>query len=245
MERGTDELKSSTEGIDKMEIRQTTRGWCQELMGCEAKNEFKYYINGEKVYESLEDTDCFCRIWCNACHPFKTEVKQDGSGAEIMTIDRPLACPMGYCKCCCYQNATFSSGDDKIGSLKETCFYCIPTFNIYDGNDTHLYVLRPPTCWGGLCVNCCAEGNPCGKGCCRTSFRFYEPGQPTNGDAEYKGKIESKPKSIVTEMFTDANAFEVSFPMGASAAVKGIFMGTTLFLNAVFFEGQDQDQDQG
>lgn len=238
--KGSNELKSCMEGIDSMEIRQTRRGWCQELMGCEAKNEFKYFINDDHVFTSLEDTDCFCRMCCNPIHPFKTEIKHLESNAEIASIDRPCACQMGPCKCCCYQEASFSSGGDQIGRIKETCFYCIPTFNIYDSDDNHLYVLRPPTCCGGCCVNCCAEGNPCGKGCCKTSFRFYEPNKPTLGDAEYDGKILSKPKSLATELFTDANAFDVTFPNGASAAVKGIVMGTTIFLNSIFFEGSDE-----
>lgn len=242
MDRGSDAFKEAVEGVEEMEIRQTRRGWCQELMGCEAKNEFKYYIDGEKVFHSLEDTDCFCRMCCNPIHPYKTEVKHHETGEEMVTIDRPCACAHGPCKCCCYQNASFSSGGSEIGTITETCFYCIPTFDMHDENGTHLYVIRPPTCCGGLCVNCCAEGNPCGKGCCRFSFRFYEPGESTGGDADYKGTILVKPKSLATELFTDANAFDLKFPDGASAAVKGMFIGTTIFFNSIFFEGQQEQR---
>ena len=133
----------------------------------------------------------------------------------------------------------FSLIDIFFSSNPLILLHSIPTFAVFDSDDEPLYVVRPPTCCGGLCINCCAEGNPCGKGCCKVSFRFYKPDQPNNGDAEYEGHILSKPKSLATEIFTDANAFDVAFPDGASAAVKGIFMGTTLFLNAVFFEGQE------
>ena len=43
-----------------------------------------------------------------------------------------------------------------------------------------------------------------------------------------------KPKRLATEVFADANVFDLKFPKKAIAAVKGIFIGTALFLNAIF-----------
>ena len=83
-----------------------------------------------------------------------------------------------------------------------------------------------------------AEGNPCGKGCCKQSFRIYPHDQEkTDGDAPYLGVILKKPKSFATAVFTDADAFVVDFPKDASADQKGILMGTSIVLNAVFYEG--------
>ena len=42
--------------------------------------------------------------------------------------------------------------------------------------------------------------------------------------------------SLATEVFTDAQAFDVDFPQDATAAQKGIIMGTSLLINAVFYE---------
>lgn len=118
----------------------------------------------------------------------------------------------------------------------------VPRFMIYDGESKPLYKLHSPTCCGGMCVNCCAEGNPCGKGCCKVSFRVYDADQSdTEGDAPYLGQILKKPKSLRTELFTDADAFIVSFPESATAAQKGIMIGTSIFLNAIFFEESGQD----
>lgn len=41
MDRGSDVMKSHLAGAAKMDIRQTRRGWCQEIMGCDAKTELK------------------------------------------------------------------------------------------------------------------------------------------------------------------------------------------------------------
>jgi hypothetical protein len=58
----------------------------------------------------------------------------------------------------------------------------------------------------------------------------------TGGDAPYVGKILKKPKSMMTEAFTDADAFEVSFPEDATTDKKALLVGASIFLNATFFE---------
>jgi hypothetical protein len=59
----------------------------------------------------------------------------------------------------------------------------------------------------------------------------------TDGDAAYIGKILKKPKSLAVEIFTDANAFDIAFPQGATTAQKGLLIGSAIFINANFFEG--------
>ena len=118
-------------------------------------------------------------------------------------------------------------------------FLSVPRFVIYDPENKPMYKLHNPTCCGGMCINICAEGNPCGKGCCKVSFRIYDADQnDTDGDAPYLGQILKKPKSVMVELFTDAQAFVVDFPKEATPAQKGALIGTSIFLNAIFFEGQ-------
>lgn len=123
MDRGSSALKSHVQNCEQMEIRQTRRGWLQEILGCDAKTEFKYFIGGNQIATSIEDTDCFCRMCCNAIHPFKMVVKELNTDAEMVSVDRPLACAVGGCKCCCYQEATFTSGGQEVGKIKEECWY--------------------------------------------------------------------------------------------------------------------------
>jgi len=242
MDRGSDALKAQVSDMNQVHMRQTRRGCCQELMGCEAKTEFKYFKQegGEQFASSLEESDLCCRLCCPMIRPFKTVVQETGTLAELLTIDRPLACAPGGCKCCCFQELNISSGGRPIGKVEEQFFCCVPRFHIKDENDQLLYKMHMPTCCGGMCINVCAEGNPCGKGCCRQSFRLYPGNQEvTDGDAPYVGSILKKPKSLLTELLTDANAFDVAFPPGASTDEKAIVMGTTLFMNALFFEGNE------
>ena len=123
MERGSEALKSHMNGCAEMEIRQTRRGWLQECCGCEAKTEFKHFIGGNQVFHSIEDGNCFCRICCVSCHPYNMPVKELNTEAEIMTVDRPCRCGMGCAKCCCYQEAMFTSGSNSLGRMEETCWF--------------------------------------------------------------------------------------------------------------------------
>jgi len=224
-----------------MDIRQTRRGWCQEIMGCEAKTEFKVFIDGTQVAHALEDAGCCCRCWCNPCHPFTMEVKELNTDAELLTVHRPCACCAGSCKCCCFQRASVTSGGQAMGSVKEQCYCCVPRFTLYDGKGNPIYKMHQPTCCCGCCVNPCTEGNPCcGVGCCKEPFHIYPADQKsTDGDAPYSGKIVKKAKSGATEVFTDADAFEVDFPSDATTDQKALLIGTSIFLNAIFFEEAD------
>lgn len=149
---------------------------------------------------------------------------------------------MGGCKCCCFQEMTVTSGGELLGTLKEDYTYCVPSFRTYDYSGEAIYRIHPPTCCGGCCVNCCTEGNPCGAGCCKLPFRIYPASQEvTDGDAPFIGKILKKPKSMMTEVFTEANAFDVTFPEDANTTDKGVIMAASIFINANFFEG-DQNQ---
>eukprot|EP00542_Grammatophora_oceanica_P013014 CAMPEP_0194031616 /NCGR_PEP_ID=MMETSP0009_2-20130614/4754_1 /TAXON_ID=210454 /ORGANISM="Grammatophora oceanica, Strain CCMP 410" /LENGTH=252 /DNA_ID=CAMNT_0038671825 /DNA_START=221 /DNA_END=979 /DNA_ORIENTATION=+ len=242
MDRGTDALKSHVNGTDAMTIRQTRRGWLQECLGCEAKTEFKYFVGENEIAHSLEDSDCCCRLWCSGIHPFTMQVKELNTEAEMISVDRPCRCGIGSCKCCCYQEMTVTSGGEELGLIKEDCYYCVPQFTITSADSNGLYKVHPPTCCGGCCVNCCAEGNPCcGRGCCKVPFHIFPADQEkTDSGAEHIGKILKRPKSLGTELFTDADAFDVTFPSDATAAEKGLLMGGAIFINACFFEENGQ-----
>jgi len=242
MDRGSNAMKSHLSSIENISIRQTRKGWCMELMGCEANDEFKYFIGDNQVFKSVDESGCFCRLCCATIHPYETVVKEVGTNEEILTIDRPLRCKAGPCKCCCFQEATISSNGAELGRAKENCWYCVPSMKVYDHTGKQLYLVHPPTCCGGVLVNCCAEGNPCGKGCCKSSFRFYSPEDKNTGakDAPYLGHILKKPKSMAVEIFTDAVALDTHFPNDATPDQKGLLTGLTIFINSIFYENQDE-----
>jgi len=89
----------------------------------------RYFIGDQQVAHSLEDTDCFCRIFCTSIRPFKMNVKDLNTEASLLELDRPLKYDAGGCKCCCYQEGTITSNGEVMGSIKQTCYYWYVIFN--------------------------------------------------------------------------------------------------------------------
>ena len=94
----------------------------------------------------------------------------------------------------------------------------------------------------GLCVNICTEGNPCcGKGCCKVPFHIFPADQEnTDNGAPYAGKVVKVPKSFAAEMFTDSEAFDITFPDDATNVQKALIAGSAILINANFFEVESQ-----
>lgn len=124
-----------------------------------------------------------------------------------------------------------------MGSLRETCYSCNPSFSVYNDHNTHVYTIRPPTCCWGTCVDCCTEGCPCSPMGCRVPFWIYPAGQvSTDGPtANRMGKIVKMPNDLSLELFTDAHAFEVEFPPNATTSEKAVLIGTSIYVNSLFF----------
>jgi hypothetical protein len=241
MNRGTEAMKTHLANTSVMEIRETRRGWLMEcLCPCSAKNEMKYFIDNQQVAVSTEDSDCCCRCLCPATVPFSMKVEELQTKSELLTVNRPfVCCTASPCKCCCcYQQASFKSGSDDLGQIKETCYVCIPEYTVYDSKGDKMYKIRPPSCCGGLCVNYLTEGTQCTSICCKVPYWIFDPNQSdTNGkNAVRLGKILKKPKSLAVEAFSDANAFEVTFPKEATPEQKASLLGSAIFFNAVYFE---------
>jgi Scramblase len=254
MERGTGALHTRLQKCNHIEIRQTLRGCLQEaICGCEARSEFRYYdnstTNGQQLMigHSLERSCCCIRMCYRHCYSWTMPIRDVTTNEEIMTVHRPCTCPIGPCKFCCYQKAIITSGGDYIGSVRENCYCFIPSFNTYNEREQHIYTIHPPTLCCGTCVNCCAEGCPWSlRACCRVPFWIFPastaqwPGSTDGVMANTIGKIVKKRKSFFTEVFTDANAFDVHFPSNATTSDKAVLIGTSIFFNSLFFEDKGE-----
>jgi len=198
-----------------MSIRQTRKGWLQECLGCEAQTEFKWFntTGGDavKVAESLEDSSC--------CVPFDMVAREDGSNDEIFTMKRDLNCPAGPCKCCCFQKMDFNveSTGSYLGSVNEDCYLCVPSITVKGPNGQDVYIISPPTCCGGMCINDCADD---GESCClcTETLYVYKPYEYNGGEMTPSGKIVKKrtTSEILKEVFKSVNAFDVNFPEDAT-----------------------------
>jgi len=258
-------------------IMQTRKGCLQECFGCDANSQFKFFNGhagsendgGKKFADTAdamieEESSCCIRFFCSGSRPWTTRMYEgpglpgDGQGALMAEFERPFRCNLGNCKCCCYQEVMVRSGSDgkneDWGNVREACWYCIPSFMVntkLEGGE-HRYDIHMPTCMGGMCVNCCAQG--CCN--CRIPFYIYKAGAGEEGilyapgAAKYPNCKTEHPEAQITkiwsgmynEFLTDADKFEIKCPDGADTGDKARLIAATLMLNQVFFEKQ-KDND--
>jgi len=248
-------------GQKNLFIKQTRRGCLQEAMGCEAKNEFLISTVEQRdsfFMYALEDSSFLCRLCCANLRESKMDVKMgnsSASGAQVMSYERPFQCAqVGPCKCCCFQQmGFFNEKREPIGQIKEDFYYCaVPSFTISDNSEKALFKVQMPTCCGGMCVNVCAEGL-CN---CRIPFYIYPSGTTEPGTelmSENIGEKGEKKAAQITkvwgglgsEMFTDADKFELLYPAGATPDQKAMLLGSVFFLNMNFFEKQKESGSSG
>jgi len=245
-------------GQNNLFITQTRRGCLQEMMGCEAKNEFLIATVEQKqntFMYALEDSSFLCRFCCGNMRESKMDVKvgsMAAQGPQVMSYERPMQwAAVSPCKCCCYQQMSFfNESHQEIGEIKEDFYFCaVPSFTISDNQKKPVFQVQMPTCCAGLCVNVFAEG------CCNCRIPFYiypagttEPGSELiSNNKDEKGEQQMAQITKVwaglgAEMFTDADKFDLLYPNGATPDQKAMLLGTVFFLNMNFFEKQKEQQ---
>jgi len=203
-------------------------------MGCEANSEFNVATMDDRdtdIYYITEESSFCIRLLCKNARPWNTTLHEgnDKDGKLMATYTRPFRCPMGNCKCCCYQEVMTDVGGTQVGTTVESMWFCVPGFDVKDSTGETKYNMHMPTCVGGMCINCCAEGL-CN---CRIPFYIY----PVGSDDEV-GKIVKIWSGMKSELLTDADKIELEFPPDADTNMKATLLGTTLMINQLFFESQ-------
>jgi len=196
----------------------------------EGANKYKVKdIAGNDMYFVAEESGCLMRQCCSPWHTMTLHMT-DMRGVKVLTMHRPWAL-----NCCCLElgnmcgksHMEFYGGADideaqKIGSIGMPC--CgggfVPTFNILDRNgDTRAAVKGP----------CCCVSDLCGA-------KFSVHGADGAPVGEVKKLGVKSFKGAAKELGTDADNFELSFPVDTDVNVKALMIGALLMLDYTFFE---------
>lgn len=229
---GTTAMRNALRSCDSMEIRQYRRGWWQEFFCCQTKSDFQYLNGKEVVLKSKEDFNFCCRCWFAPCHSFDMTLVGEQTNFEVLEVNRPFRCCMSTGKCCCKQEATIFSGENHLGDIKETCWWFVPSFKVYNEEEKGVYIIRPPTCCFNMCVNCCPGGKcPCPYGCCMIPCEVYD----SEGE-KLVGTMAKIPKKSFKEVYNEINYYKVDFPDNATIDEKGLLLGSSILINALYFE---------
>mmetsp|Transcript_44020 Transcript_44020/g.110258 ORF Transcript_44020/g.110258 Transcript_44020/m.110258 type:complete len:251 (-) Transcript_44020:503-1255(-) len=220
-------------------VKQTRKGCIQEILGCEAKTEFKIATKAQQqtdIMYALEESNFFVRLFCAPIRPWTINVTGGPGtpgGPPVSLHERPCALGPGSCKCCCYQEVQHKDPTGvPLGSTKEMFWWFVPKFNVMRPDGSSEYLVSMPTCLGGLCINIFAEGL-CN---CRIPIYIFPPDATAFTQETKIGFITKIWSGLGTELFTDADKFEVEFPPGAAPDSKARILGTVFLMNQLFFE---------
>jgi len=202
--------------------------WLELLTCCETKNRYDVFakINEQSIYlfRCKEESGWCMRNCCPGnCREFNLKLTLPNQ--QIFAyLERPYKCTC----CCCNRplmTCKFKDGK-KFGKIIEPFRLCSPLFETYDESDASKYFLEIPCCQCGFCC----RGSPCGK-CYEVYGNIYNNPNLTTP----VGVIKKKEKCI-QETFTDANTFQITFPVDATIYDKLNLIAAVLMIDYRYYE---------
>lgn len=166
-----------------------------------------------------EESGCLNRVFCNPNHALVLKVTQNGS--EILEIEKPFKCCCPAFLPCCQKEATIrkTNPPQEVGYLQQP--FCggffSPVIDVYDKKGGEKV--------GKIEGPCCCIG-----GCCSNNFKLLD------GKGLEHAKIKRDAKLNVT---STADRYELAFEHKSTTLDDKLrIIGTTLFLDYLFFEGE-------
>jgi hypothetical protein len=195
-----------------------------------------------------EDKHC-CRVQLTPSSSFLTpdELKQD----IVAVHEKKNTCGTNCC-CCLHLLPYLQTLDGEGRYLGETRYVCdecifVPKFLVLDKNQTPKYLLRPDTCWMGLCIKPRCGGQK-GK-CCRLPFLLRDPVtlEPLQAnstqDGEEMAQVTELWSGLVNEVCFQRHAYHLAFPSAnttrCSVEDKLVLIGSAILIDVALFEKEN------
>lgn len=186
------------------------------LTGWEQAN--RYSISdqtGRKIMYAAEEQNCCQQVCCGACRAFIINVK-DANGKDLLKLERGLDC--ACCFSCLFADKLVVStpSGQVLGRIVERCDILYPKYDLLNAS-------------GGRVLKSKGPLMPCSIGCLtQPEFKIFAPG------GSQVGAIGKKWGGIVTELFTDADTFEITFPANLDTSMKAVCLGLVFLIVSTF-----------
>ena len=163
----------------------------------------------------------------------------DDNTNTIAWMDRPFKCT-----CFCLERPELSvywgqldNTSCLIGKVKEPCTCVDINMDICDPGNNIRYAIQADGCQCGIVC----RGSPCGK-CSEVTFPIYNNNIEVKEFGNRNGTIQRKFNGCAKATFTNADNFEITFPIGSSPEDKLLMIGTALMIDYRYY---NEDPDEG
>lgn len=202
--------------VDQLLVQQKVE-LLEAITGFETNNKFTIKNTlGQKVYWAAEDNDCCTRNCCGPLRRFNLQVF-DIHQNEVLHLKRPAACDSCLFPCCMQTILVEAPPGSFIGSVEQVWAMCYPHFVIKNAVGDVILRIQGPFCTYSMCGN-------------DVEFKILSL------DGDEVGKISKQWSGLARELFTDADFFGISFPIGLDTQTKSILLGACFLVDAMFFE---------
>lgn len=156
------------------------------------------------------------------------DFSSDDFSKNFAVFDRPYKCTC-YCFNRPQMTGKISQNDLPLGRIYMPCTCCDPRFNLYNNKEQLRYKIT---------ADCCQCGFFCKAGCGRCGEVLFTIHNSNKTDCTIENKDGSikKCNAGLQELISDADNFEIVFPIDASPEEKFMLIGATLMLDYAFFE---------
>ena len=213
----------------------------EAVTGCETANIYHVYgssPNGFNFLFKCKEKSGWCMRHCcrSTSRGFDMDISYIPSGNPMDPIATDFALADRSCNlaCCCLCRPemiiTIKGTKEIVGRVRHIFTICNPEFHVFNSNNELVYIVTASCCQCGLmCAN-----NFCGK-FSECLFEIYGPEKK-----EPIGKI-LKQSASPSEMMTDADSYEVNFPLNATEYDKLLLTALGLLIDYQYFEIDNKD----
>ncbi|XP_065287625.1 phospholipid scramblase 1-like isoform X3 [Dermacentor albipictus] len=159
----------------------------------------------------FQDSERGAHFWHGRARSFEMDVL-DHRNAVVMHFVRPLRCMISWCCCDRQEMEVQAPPGNVMAMIRQEFSMCGPKFSIKDRNSRRVLDIVAPACKTGV---------PCDG---VVEFAVLS----TNGVVI--GKITKLWGGALTEVFTTANNFGVTFPLDLDVHIKGALIAATILI---------------
>lgn len=227
-------------------VEKVNKGFYKQWIKCDSKPEYLIHAansgTNNKYHElyAIDHSNFYMRLCCPSSYPteisifegYSTPMEKRLVARFLRRSDTFCYRPISPCKCCCFQEIIAQHSDGReLGSTKEDCWLFHPSFHVLDRNRNRTYVLSPPVCCMGICIDvsafdCCFD--------CQSPM-FVFPPNTSNTKGKETGKMKRLFPGAFNECCSGSTKEYIEFPEGLDSDAKIQLLGSMFLLNNVYF----------
>lgn len=209
--------------LDQVIVKQQ-KDLLEAFTGWQQANKYRVLNNqGQQIFFAMEESEVCMRQCCGANRGFDLHIT-DNMQQEVIKVHREFMCCAG-CSWCAGADACAFTVDiqapvgSQVAYIRQEASCIAPKYSVRTPEGDIIFRIEGPVCIFPMCGG-----------------QEFVVTSEANG--QEIGKITKQFAGLVTEMFTNADTFGVTFPVDLDVKLKAALIGAVFLIDFMFFEQQ-------